>query len=288
MKKLIAGLILLLILISPLYAVSGFSITIGETTNNNPTYKNTMLNYFQSNTDLNISQANVTVITAAEVNNISKNVTGRVYGSNQIFSCALVDLSYSDGINVLVDQSKITVVTPQMYANALKSTGIDKGYVVVSSPVKATGESALAGVLKSYELAVGTELPPEAKEAATQEMLLETNLVNETNQSSDQISTMMSSIINQTQAQNIQDPAQIKVIVINVANEMNINLTENQTQEIANTIANSQQIQGNLTDFKQQLDGISQQVSQNTDLLNQILSFFQEIINYIQGLTSGQ
>jgi uncharacterized protein YpuA (DUF1002 family) len=287
MKKLIVGVILILIILSPLYAVSGFSVTIGETTNNNPTYKNTMLNYFQSNSDKNISNATVKVITAAEVNNISKNVTGRVYNSNQIFSCALVDLSYTGGINVLVDKSKITVVTPQMYVNALKSTGIDTGYVVVSSPVTATGESALAGVLKSYELAVGTPIPEEAKQAATEEMVLEMNLTNQTNQSADQISTMMSEIQNQTQAQNLQDPAQIKVIVIDVANQMNINLTDNQTQQIADTIANSQKLQGNLTDFKQQLQNVSQQTTQNTDLLNQIISFFQGILNYLQG-TSGQ
>ncbi|HEX3014391.1 MAG TPA: DUF1002 domain-containing protein, partial [Methanobacterium sp.] len=31
-----------------------------------------------------------------------------------------------------------------MYANALKSLGIQNGYVVVTSPVQASGESALA------------------------------------------------------------------------------------------------------------------------------------------------
>ena len=46
-----------------------------------------------------------------------------------------------------------------MYATALKSTGIESGYVVVTSPVSATGESALTGVMKSYEIAVGTPIP---------------------------------------------------------------------------------------------------------------------------------
>ena len=63
----------------------------------------------------------------------------------------MVDLSYNQGIDVVVDTSKITVVTPKMYANALESCGINNGYVVVTSPVSASGEAALAGVLDSMK-----------------------------------------------------------------------------------------------------------------------------------------
>lgn len=287
MKKYIAGFLLVLVLTAPIYAVSGFSITIGEATNSNAAYKSSMLTYFQSKTDKNISDATTKVITAAEVNQVSQNVTGLVYPSSKIFSCAMVDLSYNDGIKVIVDKSKVTVVTPQMYANALQSSGIDRGYVVVSSPVPASGEAALTGVLKSYEIAVGTPIPEEAKQASTEELYLETQLVNQTGQSGDDIAQLFSDVKNQTQNQNLQDPDQIKVIVVNVANQMNINLSDNQTQQIADSVANSQKVRGNLTNFQNQLQNISQQVS-NPGFLDQITSFLQGIINYVQGLISGQ
>lgn len=287
MKKYMAGFLLVLVLIAPIYAVSGFSITLGEATNNNAAYKNSMLSYFQSKTDKNVTDANTKVITASEVNSVSKNVTGLVYPSSKIFSCAMVDLSYQNGIKVIVDKSKVTVVTPQMYANALQSSGIDRGYVVVSSPVPATGEAALAGVLKSYEIAVGTPIPEEAKKASTEELYLETQLVNQTGQNGDKVAQLFSDVKNQTQSQNLQNPDEIKVIVVNVANQMNINLSDNQTQQIADSVANSQKVRSNLTNFQDKLQGINQQVS-NPGFVDQITSFLQEILNYVQGLVSGQ
>ncbi|MDP1553428.1 MAG: DUF1002 domain-containing protein, partial [Methanobacteriaceae archaeon] len=278
MKKYIIGFILVLMLITPLYAANGFSITIGEATNNNAAYKSSMLSYFQSKTDKNIDDAQIKVITASEVNDISKNVTGLVYPSNKIFSCALVDLSYNEGVKVVVDKSKVRVVTPQMYANALQSSGIDRGYVVVSSPVPASGEAALAGVLKSYELAVGTPIPEEAKKASTEELYLQTQLVNQTGQSGDNIAQLFSDVKNQTQQKNLQNPEQIKVIVINVASQMNINLSDNQVQQIADSLANSQKVKANLTDFQNELQNISQNVS-SSNILDQITSFIQGLFN---------
>ncbi len=288
MKKLALGLILLIMIISPIYGVSGFAITYGETTYTNADWKNSMNTYFQSKTSKNVSDATSKVVTASEVNAISMNITGRTYPSSQIFSCAMVDLSYSQGINVVVDSSKITVVTPKMYANALKSTGINNGYVVVSSPISASGEAALAGVLESYEVAVGAPIPDQAKKAATEELYTETQIVNQTGQSPDKIADLFSKAMDQVQNQNLQDPAQIKVIVINIANSMNINLSDQQAQQIANSLANSQQAQSSLTDFKNKLQSVTSQATQSGGIIEQIMNYFQSIFNYLSSLVSGQ
>jgi uncharacterized protein YpuA (DUF1002 family) len=283
MKKLLLVLIILIAFLGSVYgaSTSGFAITYGETTYNNPSYKSTVNTYFQSHTDKNLSTFNTTVVTASQVNQIAKNITGRTYNSNQIFSCALVDLSYSQGIKIIVDSSKINTVTSKMYANALKSTGITNGYVVVTSPVNATGESALTGVLESYEVAVGTSIPEEAKKAATEELYTETQIANQTNQSTDKIAELFDQAQQEVQKQNLQDPTQIKTIVNNVANSTNINLTDNQTQDIANALANSQKVQGNLTDFKNQLQAVTQQASQSQGILNQIKNYLQSFVDYI-------
>lgn len=288
MKKVIAGILLLLMAISPIYAASGFAVTFGETTYANSGWKDSMMSYFQSHTDKNVSSATQKVITASEVNDISKNITGRTYSSNQIFSCAMVDLSYSSGIKVIVDNSKINVVTPKMYANALKSLGINNGYVVVTAPVQSSGESALAGVLKSYEIAVGAPIPDSAKKAATQQLFTEEQIANQTGQNPDKIASLFEQAQNQVQSQNLQDPAQIKVIVINVANSMNINISDSQAQQIANTLANSQKVQGDLAGFKQQLQNVTNQSQQAQGILNQIMNYLQSAFDYIKGLIFGQ
>jgi uncharacterized protein YpuA (DUF1002 family) len=289
MKKLLLVLIILIAFLGSVYgaSTSGFAITYGETTYNNPSYKSTVNTYFQSHTDKNLSTFNTTVVTASQVNQIAKNITGRTYNSNQIFSCALVDLSYSQGIKIIVDSSKINTVTSKMYANALKSTGITNGYVVVTSPVSATGESALTGVLESYEVAVGTSIPEEAKKAATEELYTETQIANQTNQSTDKIAELFDQAQQEVQKQNLQDPTQIKTIVNNVANSMSINLTDNQAQDIANTLANSQKVQGSLTDFKNQLQAATQQASQSQGILNQIKNYLQSFADYITSFFGG-
>jgi uncharacterized protein YpuA (DUF1002 family) len=286
MKRLLLALIVLMFLISPIYSASssGFAITYGETTYNNPSYKSSVLTYFQSQTSKNVNDASSKVITASEVNQISKNITGRTYNSQQIFSCALVDLSYSQGIKIVVDKSKVTTVTSKMYANALKSTGIENGYVVVTAPVTATGESALAGVLRSYEIAVGTDIPDVAKQAATQELYTETQIANQTGQSPDKIAELFDKAKQEVQKQNLQDPTQIKAIVINIAGTLNINLSDQQAQQIANALANSQKAQSSLTDFKNQLQSATQQASQSQGILGQIWNYIQSFTDYLRGI----
>jgi uncharacterized protein YpuA (DUF1002 family) len=277
-------LIILVVALSPVYSAQGLAITYGETTYSNQAYKDSMYNYFQSHSDKDLKDANYRVITASEVNAISKNITGRNYKSSQIFSCALVDLSYSQGIKIIVDTSKVKTVTSKMYATALKSSGIENGYVVVSSPTVASGESALAGVLKSYEIAVGTPIPEEAKKAATEELYVETQLVNQTGQNPDTIAELFDKTKEEVQKQNLQDPAQIKIIVINMANTMNINLSDQQAQQIADAISNSQKAQGNLTEFKNQLQQATQEASEAQGILAQIIAFLENLLNYLQGL----
>jgi uncharacterized protein YpuA (DUF1002 family) len=282
MEKLLIGLILIIIMLSPVYSASGFAVTYGKTTYAN--MKNTVISYFQSKTSKNINDATSKVVTASEVNAISTNITGNTYPSSQIFSCAMVDLSYNQGIDVVVDTSKITVVTPKMYANALESCGINNGYVVVSSPVSASGEGALAGVLDSYEIAVGTPIPEQAKKAATEELHTETQIVNETGQDPNKIADLFSNAKNQIQSQNLQDPAKIKVIVVNIANNMNINLTDQQAQQIANTISDSQKAQSSLTDFKNQLQNATNQATKSGGIIDQIMNYLHSIYNYLTNL----
>ncbi|WJI09318.1 DUF1002 domain-containing protein [Methanobacterium sp. CWC-01] len=284
MRRLLLMLIILVVALSPVYSAQGLAITYGETTYSNQAYKDSMYNYFQSHSDKDLKDATYRVITASEVNAISKDITGRNYKSNQIFSCALVDLSYSQGIKIIVDTSKVTTVTSRMYATALKSSGIENGYVVVSSPTVATGESALAGVLKSYEIAVGTSIPDEAKKAATEELYVETRVVNQTGQNPDTIAELFDKTKEEVQKQKLEDPSQIKIIVINMANNMNINLSDQQAQQIADAISNSQKAQGNLTEFKNQLQQATQQASEAQGILAQITAFLENLFNYLQGL----
>ena len=98
--------------------VNSIVVTYGETTNANPTYKASVNDFFKNQANVNLNDANVKIITASDVNKVSGSITQKTYNSNQIFSCALVDLNGNGNITVKVDSSKITTITPKMYASA--------------------------------------------------------------------------------------------------------------------------------------------------------------------------
>ncbi len=124
---------------------TGLVITLGEATNSNQIYRKAVMSYFQSKTSKNVNNAAIKVITASEVN--ENGFGGRMYKSNQIFSCAMIDQSYTNGLKVVV--SGHIYDNPGMYEDALRSNGITNASVVVTSPTLfyVTGDSALTGII---------------------------------------------------------------------------------------------------------------------------------------------
>ncbi|BDH79005.1 MAG TPA: DUF1002 domain-containing protein [Methanothermobacter sp.] len=278
MRYILLALILSILFV---YGASGLSITIGETTYKNPEYKKAMMDYFQSKTDKSIKDVNIEVIRAQDVNRISENVTGEVYNQGQIFSCAMVDLDH-DNLTIIVDQSKIKNVTPQMYANSLKSAGIERGYVVVSSPLPASGEATLLGIFRSYETLIGAKIPDEVKMASLKEIHLQTRLVNETGESGDSIAQLISEVKNRTEFENINDTHKIKQIVSNTADKLDINLTSTQIEDISQVIANSQKVHGLTTNIKKRLE----KETHGPRLEDQLYSWLQSRYDYLISLLS--
>ena len=69
---------------------------------------------------------------------------------------------------------------------------------------------------------------------------------------------------------------------------MNINLTDSQAQQIADAVAGSLQAQSSLTDFKNQLQSVTDQASQASGILSQIWNYLQGLYDYLAGVISGQ
>ena len=254
-------------------------ITYGETTNANANYKATVNDFFTQQSNIDSNSATVKIITASDVNAISGSITQKTYDSNQIFSCALVDMD-AGGINVKVDSSKITTITPQMYASALKSAGISHGNVYVTSPVTATGESALAGIMNSYEVATNTVIPEEVKQAATDEISTQADILenNSSDVSADELSNLVVDVKETVINGNVTNHNEIVNIINNYTVNNNINLTPEDIESLANSIEQLQSVHGDANQYQEQLDGYIQnatggEMSLNS-LLNSILSIF--------------
>lgn len=236
--------------------VDSVVITYGETTYGNSDYKNTVDTFFKNQANIDLGNANSKVITASEVNKIASTITGKTYGSNQIFSSALVDLNDNDNLEVSVDKSKITTITGDMYLSALKSVGITSGHVYVTSPVSATGESALTGIMNSYEVATNVEIPDTVKEAANNEIYTQAEIVENSNVSADELSDLVDDVKEEVQENNVTDHQTIVNIISNYTVINNINITNSDIENLATSIEQIQNVQGDINNYESQVSDV--------------------------------
>lgn len=263
MRKISIVMIILSIIIVGMLIPAGFStndnqvvITYGETTSHNAEYKNIVDSFFKSQANVDLNSVNTKIITADEVNKISSTITGKYYNSNQIFSSALVDLNDNDNLEVSVDKSKITTITGDMYLSALKSSGITAGHVYVTSPITATGESALAGIMNSYEVATNVEIPEPVKEAANNEIYTQAEIVENSNVSAEELSQLVDDVKETVQEDNITDHQTIVNIIYNYTINYNINITDSDIENLADSIEQIQNVQGEINNYQTEMSNV--------------------------------
>ena len=278
MQKSTIGIVILSIIVLGMIIPIGFSgqadsvvITYGETTYANADYKNTVDSFFKSQANADLGNANSKVITASDVNKIASTITGKTYGSNQIFSSALVDLNENDNLEVSVDKSKITTITGDMYLSALKSSGITAGHVYVTSPVSATGESALAGIMNSYEVATNVEIPDTVKEAANKEIYTQSEIVQNSNVSAEELSDLVDDVKETVKEENITDHQTIVNVINNYTIVNNINITNSDIENLATSIEQIQNVQGDINNYQSEVSDIFNNTT-DTNSLSDLLS----------------
>ena len=187
------------------------------------------------------------------------------------YSSAYVKLTDQGGINV--SSKNVSLVTNEMFANALITSGILNCEVIVSAPFMVTGESALAGILAGAEEIMGEILSEENKVVAKEEIdtTLEiadeilNNPDNEINSSSDS-STVASGIINDIKQQVIKDSpnsTQIEQIIVNVTNNYGVELSEESTERIANLMEDVNKLDIDYKDIKETMKNIGDSISES-------------------------
>ena len=234
---------------------SNLIITYGETTYADSAYKSNVDSFFINQAGVDLANVESKIITADQVNKVSGAITGKYYSSGQILSSALLDLNDNDNLEVSVDKSKITTVTGDMYISALKSAGITAGHVYVTSPVEATGESALAGIMNAYEQVTNVEIPESVKEAASDEIYTQAEIVENSGVDADRLSAMVSDVKEQVAADNVTDHDTIVNIINTYVQNNNINITNVDVENLADSIEQVQNVQGDVNYYKEQVDG---------------------------------
>ena len=273
------SILLLSIIILGILIPVGFSatetqvvITYGETTHHNANYKNIVDDFFEKQAGVDLYTIDSKIITADEVNKIASTITGKTYTANQIYSSALVDLNDNGDLRVSVDKSKITTITGDMYLSALKSVGITKGHVYVTSPVSSTGESALAGILNSYETVTEIDIPDTVKEAANNEIFTQAEIVENSNIDADNLSELVDDVKEEVETKNVTDHDSIVEIITNFTKENNITMTTEDIEKLASSIEQLQNVQGDINSYESEVSTVLG--DSNSDSLNEIFDAF--------------
>ncbi|MDO4805492.1 MAG: DUF1002 domain-containing protein [Lachnospiraceae bacterium] len=171
----------------------------------------------------------VTVTNAEEHEYLDSYISPSVIGTNALSSCKVVEEAKGHGITV--ETYNITYCTPSMYQNALATAGMKNASVTVAGPMNISGTAALVGAMKAYAKMYGNVIQPQYIEGATNELVTTGKLAEEIGDP-EKAAELIAAVKEIIVVQNITNEGDIYVTINNVSNEMGINLTDEQVEQI--------------------------------------------------------
>jgi len=250
-------LVIITLIFLAIFVPIGFSsdsdfvvITYGETTEENHDYIDVVNDFFTNHAHVNVKNTNNKIITAKNVNDLFRGYVNKTYFIDQIYSSVLVDLNGKNDLNVVVDTSKITKINAKMYESALKTVGLSYGKVYITSPIEDSGETAISGVLDSYESVTNIEIPYNVQKVANLEIYTQAEIVDNSNITSDELADLVSVVKSKVIGENITDHTKIVSLIKNYTNESNLNITNNDVDKLADLLIEIQLVQNDANKYK--------------------------------------
>ncbi|MDY2789908.1 MAG: DUF1002 domain-containing protein [Lachnospiraceae bacterium] len=238
-----------------------------------------------------LSECTVLEITNADEHNyLDKYLSSQVIGKRALSSIRLNKANKGNGIQVTTHN--INYCTESMYVNALATAGVEDADVIVAGPFDISGTAALVGTMKAYEELTGEKISEKAKDAATNELVI-TGELSESLSDPEKASELIGYVKNEVIAKNAASEADIKEIVQNAAEEMNVTLSEQDVDKIVSSMKKISSLDLNLDQIKDQAKGLYDKLSslnisadQAKGIMDKILSFFERLYNKIITLFS--
>lgn len=236
---------------SPAMADSMKVVTLGADLSQDQ--KDLMMRYFKvSSNEVQI----LSITNEDEREHLSGYVPLEQIGTRTV-SCAFVKPTQSGGIKVRT--ANLNWVTCNMIASTLSTSGVTNCEVVAACPFEVSGTGALTGIIMAYETASGEKLDETKKELATEELVVTGNLAEEVGQDD------ATSIINQAKMEiissNIQDADQIYNVVVNIAEQNNMQIDGEQLDVIVSLLEEIAKQNYDYEQMKQTLENVEQNVS---------------------------
>jgi len=191
-----------------------------------------------------------------------------------------------DGSGIKVQTKHITYVTARTYANALATAGVKDADVYAAAPFDVSGTAALTGVFKAFEEATGKPIPEASKEVATQE-LVDTADVGKQVGDADAIARLVEQVKLEIVKRGLDDPAAIREVVVRIAAELKIELTDAQIDQLVRVLVQVQSLNLDLGKLQQQMKDFQDKIGitneQAQGIWQSLKSFFTNIWTSIFG-----
>ena len=227
----------------------------------------------------------VTVTNKDEHEYLDDYLSGTVIGTRALSSVLVEKTDKGDGIDVTT--KNITYCTEGMYQNALTTAGIEDADVVVAGPFNITGTAALVGAMNAYEDMTGETISEESKDAATNELVVTSELAEELNDS-EKAEQFLALIKEEVLSADIKDQEDINEVIGNCGQKMQIELTEEQRQQIAELMEKINGLDLDLDVLKQQASDIYDELSKlniNTEgFFAKVQAALSRILDYLSNL----
>ncbi|WP_025785471.1 DUF1002 domain-containing protein [Sporosarcina sp. D27] len=183
----------------------------------------------------------------------------------------------------IVTQDNITQVTPEMYATAMLTAGIEDAKVEVAAPKKVTGHSALVGIYKAYEVS-GESLDKERTDVANDELDVATTL-SEKGVDKDKVAELLTDIKQQISDKNPATKEDVEKIVKEQLEKHKIELSDADRQLLIDLMDRISKLDIDFSKFSQQLDDLASKVK---DKLGEIdPGFWDKVKEFFQGLVDS-
>lgn len=227
----------------------------------------------------------VTVTNQDEHEYLDNYLSASVIGSRALSSVLVEKTEKGDGIDVTT--KNITYCTEGMYENALTTAGIEDADVVVAGPFNITGTAALVGAMNAYEDMTGETISEESKDAATNELVVTSELANEL-ADSEKAEQFLALIKEEVLSADIKDEEDINQVIEDCEEKMQIELTDEQRQQIAELMEKINGLDLDLDVLKQQASDIYDELSKlniNTEgFFAKIQAALSQILEYLSNL----
>ncbi len=189
-----------------------------------------------------------------------------VIGNRSISSCVVSPAPEGAGIIVTVDHDNITYCTEEMYQNALATAGVKDAVINVSSPTPASGTAALLGAARAYAEQEGLLIQAENLDGAINELVATQHLAESVGDArkAAQLIAAVKAVVSE---KDLRDEEDIKEVVIEIAEKMEITLTDEDLRIIVELMKKLAGISINVESLREQAGDIYEEIrEQGIDL----------------------